>query len=70
MDIVTPPMEDLLSKVDSRYTLVVLAAKRARQLLDGTESKVEVRTTKNVTKAMEEVAEGKITYERTKVSLK
>ncbi|MBQ9365396.1 MAG: DNA-directed RNA polymerase subunit omega [Schwartzia sp.] len=70
MDIVTPPMENLLSKVDSRYTLVVLAAKRARQLLDGTESKVEVRTTKNVTKAMEEVAEGKITYERTKVSLK
>ena len=44
MDIVTPPMENLLSKVDSRYTLVVLAAKRARQLLDGTESKVEVRT--------------------------
>ena len=46
MDIVHPPMGNLLKKVDSRYTLVVLAAKRARQLLDGAEAKVSVRTTK------------------------
>ena len=32
MDIVHPPMKELLTKVDSRYTLAVLAAKRARQL--------------------------------------
>ena len=70
MDIVHPPMGNLLEKVDSRYTLVVLAAKRARQLLDGAEAKVSVRTTKNVTKALAEVAEGRILYERRKGGIK
>ena len=70
MDIVHPPMGDLLKKVDSRYTLVVLAAKRARQLLDGATAKVAAQTTKNVTKALTEVAEGRILYERRKLSLK
>ena len=70
MDIVHPPMGNLLKRVDSRYTLVVLAAKRARQLLDGAEAKVSVRTTKNVTKALAEVAEGRILYERRKGGIK
>lgn len=70
MDIVHPPMGNLLKKVDSRYTLVVLAAKRARQLLDGAEAKVSVRTTKNVTKALAEVAEGRILYEQRKGGIK
>jgi len=70
MDIVHPPMGNLLKKVDSRYTLVVLAAKRARQLLDGAEAKVSVRTTRNVTKALAEVAEGRILYERRKGGIK
>ena len=44
--------------------LVVLAAKRARQLLDGAELKAtKARSTKNVTNALEEIAEGKISYE-------
>lgn len=63
-------MKTLLKKVDSRYTLVVLAAKRARQLLDGSDAKVECDTTKNVTLALEEVAEDKITFERTKGGIK
>ncbi len=70
MDIITPSMNTLLTKVDSRYTLVVLAAKRARQILDGSEIKVKVRSTKNVTNALEEVAEDKITYARTKGGIK
>ena len=70
MDIVTPPLKELLKRVDSRYTLVVLAAKRARQLLDGAEVKVEVKTTKNVTKALSEVAADRIGYSRTKASIK
>ena len=63
-------MNTLLTKVDSRYTLVVLAAKRARQLLDGAELKVKARSAKNVTNALEEVAEDKITYVRTKGGIK
>ncbi|MBQ7516677.1 MAG: DNA-directed RNA polymerase subunit omega [Schwartzia sp.] len=70
MDIVHPPMSVLLEKVDSRYTLVVLAAKRARQILDGAEVKVKAQTTKNVTKALAEVAESKILYERNRTRLK
>ena len=30
-----PPLEVLREKVDSRYSLVVCASKRARQLLEG-----------------------------------
>ncbi|MBQ4421815.1 MAG: DNA-directed RNA polymerase subunit omega [Schwartzia sp.] len=70
MDIVHPPMKDLLTKVDSRYTLAVLAAKRARQLQDGAEVKVKVPSNKNVTRALAEVAEEKIGYERTKLCIK
>ena len=37
---------------------------RARQLLDGAELKAtKARSTKNVTNALEEIAEGKISYE-------
>lgn len=32
--IVQPPVDDLLSKVDSRFTLCTLAAKRSRQITD------------------------------------
>ena len=32
---VKPPLKKLESQVDSKYTLVTLAAKRARELTDG-----------------------------------
>ena len=70
MDIVHPPMKELLTKVDSRYTLAVLAAKRARQLLDGAQVNVKVPSNKNVTRALAEVVEDKISYERTKLGIK
>jgi DNA-directed RNA polymerase subunit omega len=70
MDMVNPTMDELLKKVDSKYTLVVLAAKRARQLLDGAELKVNIKSTKNVTNALEEIIEDRIKYERTKEVVK
>ena len=64
MSMVNPSTDTLMKKGDSRYGLVVLAAKRARQLLDGAELKeTKARSTKNVTNALEEIAEGKISYE-------
>lgn len=64
MSMVNPSTDTLMKKVDGRYGLVVLAAKRARQLLDGAELKeTKARSTKNVTNALEEIAEGKISYE-------
>lgn len=32
--IINPPIDDLLAKVDSKYQLVIFAAKRARQIND------------------------------------
>lgn len=49
--------------VTSRYTVVIAAAKRARQLIDGdnTMSDIDVDSNKPVSIAVEEIREGKIT---------
>ena len=65
---VNPSTDEMVKRTHSRYTLVVLASKRARQLLakrvrDIAEGKhVENPSNKFVTDAMEEIFEGKITY--------
>jgi len=65
-----PPMGSLLSKVDSRYTLVVAAAKRARQLSEGANKLTKCSSEKPVTVAINEINEDKITYVRTKSGIK
>ncbi|SFL87197.1 DNA-directed RNA polymerase subunit omega [Pelosinus propionicus] len=65
-----PSLDVLVTKVDSKYTLVVLAAKRAREIMDGAASLVESKSNKQVTIALEEVAQDKISYERTKSGIK
>lgn len=67
---INPSLDTLVKKVDSKYTLVVLAAKRAREIMDGQQPLVESKSNKPVTIALEEVAQGKITYERTKTGIK
>ena len=54
------PVADLLDKVDGRYLLVNVVAKRARQI--ATEARVleENLTDKPVTLAIREVADGKL----------
>lgn len=59
-----PSINELTNKVDSRYTLVMLVAKRARQLVDGSKPKVETSNNKPVSIAIEEIAADKITYTR------
>ena len=63
MSMVNPSTDALMTKVESRYGLVVLAARRARLLMTGAEAKAKNKSTKSVTNALEEIAEGKITYE-------
>ncbi len=65
-----PAMEDLLDKMDSRYTLVIAAAKRARQLTAGSESRTDFLSNKNVSLAIHEIYDGKVTYERVKEGIK
>lgn len=65
-----PSLDHLISKVDSKYTLVVASAKRARELMDDVPSMVDSRSTKPVTIALEELGEGKLFYERPKGGIK
>lgn len=67
---IRPSLDVLVQKVDSKYTLVVAAAKRAREIMDGSAPMVETRSNKPVTVALQEIAEGKVGYERTKAGIK
>ena len=51
-------------KTDSRYTLVILAAKRARDLIDGKPALTEEVSERPVSQAAKEIAADLITYSR------
>lgn len=58
-----PSIDSLVKKVDSKYTLVTLAALRARELTDGQAPLIpDGDNKKPVTIALEEVYRDKITY--------
>jgi DNA-directed RNA polymerase subunit omega len=48
--------------VDSKFRLVLLAAKRAKQLLKGSRKKVDVQVENPLSIAMEEIKQGKIDF--------
>ena len=64
-----PPLDELLTHVDSRYTLVTASAKRARKILEEEQSSDE-KSIKAVTTALREIYSGKIKIEKTKVGIK
>lgn len=57
-----PKLENSLEKTPNRYLLVSLAAKRSRQLNRGVQMLVESKRKKHTSVALEEIAEGKVTY--------
>ena len=59
-----PTLAKLLEKVDSKYTLVTAVSKRAREIVDGSGKLVDIKSNKPVTIAVNEIAQGIITYER------
>src|SRR5256885_2109504 len=72
---ISPPIEDLLARVDSKFSLVTLAARRARQvnsyfnqLGEGLGALVPPQVASTARKplsiAFEEIAADKITFER------
>jgi DNA-directed RNA polymerase subunit omega len=67
---IEPAIGTLMEKVDSRYTLVIVAAKRARQLSEGSHKLTRNSSDKPVTLAINEINENKITYVRTKSGIK
>ena len=64
--LVEPGINDLLEKADSRYTLVIETAKRARQIAQGDEPLVECDSENPVTIAAHEIVQGKVTYTKQK----
>jgi DNA-directed RNA polymerase subunit omega len=64
-----PSLDDLLKHTDNRYTLVIVSAKRARQILEEEQASDE-RSIKAVTIALEEIISGKTKYQRTKTGIK
>jgi len=57
------PLEHLLTYVDSKYRLVIIAAKRTKQLMRGAEPLIAPRSSKPTYIALEEVGAGKLIFE-------
>lgn len=59
-----PSINLLREKVDSKYTLVSMASKRARDIIDGKPILADVDIDRPVSIAANEIAEDLITYSR------
>ncbi len=59
---ISPPIKELLDKVENKYILSTLAAKRARELCNDNESLLEEEFVNIVTTAVVEIANDKIGY--------
>ncbi|MCH3951519.1 MAG: DNA-directed RNA polymerase subunit omega [Acidaminococcus sp.] len=66
MSLVEPSIDKLYDKVGSKYGLVIMAAKRARQLVDKAPALVECDSNKPVSIALHEIDAGLVTAEPAK----
>ena len=56
-------VEDLLKRCGSIYRLVLLAAKRAKELADGSPALVDTPSRKVTSVALDEIVQGKVLYQ-------
>ena len=60
-----PSVDELKTKVDSKYTLAIMAAKRARDLIDGKPMlTLDTENEKPLSIATQEISEDLISYKR------
>ncbi len=59
-----PAIDKLKDQVDSKYTLCIMAAKRARDLTDGKPQLTLAENNKPLSIATKEIAESYISYKR------
>lgn len=59
-----PSINEIRKKADSRYTIVIMVAKRARDIIDGKPILTDCEINKPVSIAAHEIAEDLITYKR------
>ena len=65
MSIVDPNVLELLDHADTRYTLVVEASRRGRELVDGAVPMIDdIKDKKPLRIAIEEIDRGLVTYTR------
>ena len=64
MPINKPGIRELTEKVDCRYTLVIEASKRARQLVAGAQPLIDPKDRKPVSIAVEEINRGLLSFRR------
>ena len=64
MSIVDPSVLELLNHADTRYTLVVEASKRAREVVSGAQPMIAGEGLKPLKVAVEEINRGLLSYER------
>ncbi len=62
---INPSVVELLTKVEDRYSLVIVTSRRARQIIDGKQPLTTVKSKKPLTLAVNEVFEGSVTYHKT-----
>ena len=59
-----PSINEIRKKADSRYTVVVMVAKRSRDIIDGKPLLTDCEINKPVSISAREIAEDLITYRR------
>lgn len=57
---IQPSINELLKNTENKYVLTVLAAKRARELVDGSPRLTQAPTNKSVSLALCEIGEGRV----------
>lgn len=65
-----PSADTIEQRVGSRYTLVVLTAKRAKQIKEGAPILIETTSTNPITIALEEIAAGMVTAQAAELVVK
>lgn len=64
-----PSLDELLKHAENRFMLAIIAAKRARQIIEKRQADDDC-STKPVTIALEEIINGKTKHESTKTGIK
>jgi DNA-directed RNA polymerase subunit omega len=59
---IKPSIVELLGKVDNKYSLIYVAANRAREIINGDDALVDKTELNAVSTAVNEIMEDKITY--------
>ena len=57
-----PTLRELMQNIDSKYTLVIIAARRARTIIEDNPDMLAAATGNPVSMALHDIAEGKIVW--------